>query len=106
MIAGVEIRDGLPHVDLRLEVVGRTRRAWTREDRGIGWALPERAGAERRIVDADDDARDRVARLSFAAADGVLNVLDVRVRVAELGRDPVGPGRIETGRIIFRVRAT
>ena len=98
MVAGVEVGDRLPTVDLGLEVVGRARVPGS----GSGWS---HRACRPGIVDADDDARDRIGVLRLAAADRILEVLDLGVRVAELGREIVGPGRVEAGRVIVRVGA-
>ena len=45
-------------------------------------------GPRRRIVDADD-ARDRIGVLRLAAAERILQIDDIGVRVAKLGREIV-----------------
>ena len=83
-------------VDVGLQVVARARVARTGEDRAVDPG---------RVVDTDNDARDRIGRLRFTAADRILKVLDFRTRVTQFGREVVAPLREQASRIVVRLGA-
>ena len=94
VVAGIDVHQSAILFDRGLKVIGRARSTRPGKDGA--------AGDGARIVDADDDSRNRIVRLRFAAADRILAIGNLGTRVTQLGRDRIGDLRIEAGRVIVR----